>query len=104
MINLSIHAVFSVIVKRLVRDRPTTAPVDTFSFRQVFLSLSSPHVILVFITLFMNGTTLLGLALFLPTIVSELGFSPTKTQLVSVGPFATGFVGTYTRVETFLLN
>ena len=52
----------------------------------------------------MNGTTLLGLALFLPTIVSELGFSPTKTQLVSVGPFATGFVGTYTRVETFLLN
>ena len=77
-----------------MRDRPTTGPIDTFSVKQMLLALSSPHVLLVFVALFMNGTTLFGLALFLPTIVNQLGFSPTHTQLVSVGPFATGFVGT----------
>lgn len=38
---------------------------------------------------------LVGLAFFLPTIVNQLGFSPTRTQLVSVGPFAAGFVGSF---------
>ena len=36
---------------------------------------------------------LTGLALFLPSIVMQLGFSPNKTQLLSVGPFAAGFIG-----------
>ena len=40
----------------------------------------------------MNGVTLYGLALFLPSIVNELGFSITHTQLVSVGPFGVAFV------------
>ena len=48
---------------------------------------------MVFIMFFMVGTMLYGLALFLPSIVSQLGFSPTKTQLLSVGPFAAGFFG-----------
>lgn len=82
-----------IIAKRLVRDRPTTAPVDNFSVVQLVHAFKSPHVLLVFVALFMNGTTLFGLALFLPTIVNQLGFSPTKTQLISVGPFATGFFG-----------
>ena len=34
-----------------------------------------------------------GLAVFLPSIVSQLGFSPNATQLLSVGPFLAGFVG-----------
>lgn len=40
----------------------------------------------------MYGAWLFGLAYFLPTIVNELGFSKTDTQLVSVGPYAAGFV------------
>ena len=48
---------------------------------------------MVFIMFFMVGTMLYGLALFLPSIVSQLGFSPNKTQLLSVGPFAAGFFG-----------
>ena len=48
---------------------------------------------MVFIIFFMDGAMLYGLALFLPSIVSELGFSPNKTQLLSVGPFAAGFFG-----------
>ena len=42
---------------------------------------------------FMAGMMGYGLAVFLPSIVSQLGFSPNATQLLSVGPFAVGFIG-----------
>jgi MFS family permease len=80
-----------VIELRLQHDRPTTGNYDRFSLRQVFASLRSPHVILVFIIFFCLGTTLYGLALFLPSIIKQLGFSPVKSQLLSVGPFAVAF-------------
>lgn len=38
---------------------------------------------------------LYGLALFLPSIVNQLGFSTTRTQLLSVPPFAAGFACTF---------
>ena len=85
----------SIITQRLILDRPTTSPLDTFSFKQVLKSITSPHVVLLFIALFMDGTLLYGLALFLPSIVNQLGFGKTRTQLISVGPFACGFVGRY---------
>ena len=50
---------------------------------------------MVFILFFLDGTMLYGLALFLPSIVKELGFGANKTQLLSVGPFAAGFFGDY---------
>jgi hypothetical protein len=78
---------------RLERDRPSIRPSDKFSGREVLRAIRSPHVIIVFILFFMVGTGTLGLALFLPSILSELGFSRTKTQLLSVGPFAAGFFG-----------
>lgn len=56
-------------------------------------ALCSPHVLLVFALFFMLGTTLYGLALFLPSIVHQLGFGATRTQLLSVGPFAAAFFG-----------
>ncbi|CAL1707464.1 unnamed protein product [Somion occarium] len=80
-----------IIVDRLARDRPGIGILDEFSFKEIFRSLKSPHVIMVFIMFFGNGTTLYGLALFLPSIVNQLGFSPTRTQLISVGPYAAGF-------------
>ncbi|KAI0081283.1 MFS general substrate transporter [Panus rudis PR-1116 ss-1] len=83
-----------ILVARLARDRPTTYINDRFSIKEVFRSLTSPQVIMVFIIYFCNGTTIYGLALFLPSIVHQLGFSPTKTQLISVGPFAVGFLVT----------
>jgi hypothetical protein len=46
---------------------------------------------LVFIIHSMKETTLYGLALFLPSIVNQLGFTATSAQLLSVGPFVTGF-------------
>ena len=50
---------------------------------------------MVVIMFFMVGTTLYGLAFFLPSIVNQLGFSVNKTQLLSVGPFVVGFIGAY---------
>ena len=47
------------------------------------------------IMFFMEGTTLYGLAFFLPSIVDELGFGANKAQLLSVGPFVVGFFGAY---------
>jgi len=79
------------IERRLEMDRPSINSSEKFTPKEVFRSLISPHVIMVFIIFFMVGTTLYGLALFLPSIVNQLGFSPTKSQLLSVGPFATAF-------------
>jgi len=80
------------IMARLERDRPSIKPSDKFSGGEILRSIRSPNVVMIFVTAFMNGTCLYGLALFLPSIVRELGFSRNKTQLLSVGPFATGFV------------
>ncbi|KAF8159942.1 MFS general substrate transporter [Crassisporium funariophilum] len=85
------HEQKEIIMRRLERDRPSINPSDKFTFKEILLSLCSPQVIMVFIMFFMIGTTLYGLALFLPSIVSQLGFSRDKTQLLSVGPFAAGF-------------
>ncbi|KAJ3568327.1 hypothetical protein NP233_g5783 [Leucocoprinus birnbaumii] len=84
----------SLILTRLQLDRPSVTPntpSDRFSFREVWRSMTSSHVILNFIILFMDGTCLYGLALFSPSIVNQLGFSPVRSQLLSVGPFAGGF-------------
>jgi hypothetical protein len=82
-------------MRRLQKDRPTITMVDTFSLKQVMRSAGSPHVILVGIMNFMSGMMFYGLGLFLPSIVKQLGFSANATQLMSVGPFATAFVGDY---------
>lgn len=74
-------------------DRPSIKPVDIFSRKEILRSIASPHVVILFIMFFMVGTMLFGLALFLPSIVNQLGFSPNRTQLLSVGPFAAGFFG-----------
>lgn len=84
----------NLIQTRLELDRPAVtpnAPSDTFTVREIWRSLTSIHVIINFIILFMIGTCLYGLALFSPSIVNQLGFSPVRSQLLSVGPFAGGF-------------
>ncbi|KAH9476723.1 putative transporter [Psilocybe cubensis] len=82
------------VMRRLEKDRPFVNPLDEFRIRHVLSSLKSPHVILMFITFFMGGTNLFGLALFAPSIINQLGFSPNHSQLLSVGPFASAFVVT----------
>jgi hypothetical protein len=78
---------------RLEHDRPTIPPADRFSFREVFRSITSIHVIILVVIFFLAGTMLYGQALFSPSIVNQLGFSQVQSQLLSVGPFAAGFFG-----------
>ena len=91
-INLTI---FRLIVRRLEKDRPFITSAVKFSFKEVMRSVVSPHVIMVSVMNFMTGMMVYGLAIFIPSIVNELGFSPNATQLLSVGPFAAGFLGVY---------
>ncbi|KAK7682361.1 hypothetical protein QCA50_014566 [Cerrena zonata] len=80
------------ITRRLARDRPTVAVHEPFSMWEVYRALSSPHVIIAFLMFFGNGLTVYAQALFLPSIVRQLGFSATRTQLLSVPPFAVAFI------------
>ncbi|PPR04191.1 hypothetical protein CVT24_010739 [Panaeolus cyanescens] len=79
------------IYARLERENPLDKHVDTFSIKQVVQSITSPHVIMVLLMFFCSGSNVLGLANFLPSIVRQLGFSPVKSQLLSVGPFGAAF-------------
>ncbi|KAF6759370.1 major facilitator superfamily domain-containing protein [Ephemerocybe angulata] len=78
--------------RRLERDRPLINTIDKFSFKEIFQSLRSPQVIILSILFFMGGTVLFGQALFLPSIIRHLGFTPYKSQMLSVGPFVVGFI------------
>ena len=49
------------------------------------------HNWLLFILMFVSGTVLFGLAYFTPSIVQGLGYSPIRTQLMTVPPFAVAF-------------
>ena len=80
-------------MRRLEKDRPSITLAAKFSLKEVVRSVGSPHVIMVAIMCFMTGMMGYGLAIFLPSIVSQLGFTPSATQLLSAGPFMTGFVG-----------
>ena len=74
-------------------DRPSITSAVKFSFKEIMRSVGSPHVIIVFVMMFMTGMMGYGLAIFLPSIVNQLGFSPNVTQLLSAGPFMVGYIG-----------
>ncbi|KAL7277412.1 hypothetical protein ACG7TL_009274 [Trametes sanguinea] len=60
----------------------------SYTLRNCIRTFSQPHVLLVMITGFLNGSTLSGLAY----IVAGLGYSGTRAQLMSVPPFAVAAV------------
>ncbi|KAJ3568326.1 hypothetical protein NP233_g5782 [Leucocoprinus birnbaumii] len=82
------------VAARIEKDRPALLNGGHFHMKEVGRALISPHVIMLILINFFNGTTIYGLAIFMPTIVNSLGFSPIRSQLLSVGPFAAGFVVT----------
>lgn len=79
------------VMARLEADRPSINPSDSFSFKYVKQSLTSIHVVLVFIMFFCVGTTLYGISLFLPSLVRDFGYSRNTTQLLSAGPYGAAF-------------
>jgi len=78
---------------RLARDRPMADEAfEHFSFAEVLASLKSPHVLINSASLFMSGTMIYSLAYFQPTIVNSLGYSASRSQLMSVPPFVVAFI------------
>ncbi|OAV87184.1 hypothetical protein PTTG_00653 [Puccinia triticina 1-1 BBBD Race 1] len=78
---------------RLVRDRPMVDDeLERFSLTELLASLKSPHVLINCVSLFMSGTVLYSQAYFQPTIVNSLGYSASRSQLMSVPPFVVAFV------------
>ncbi|KAI9433910.1 MFS general substrate transporter [Lactarius indigo] len=66
---------------------------ETFSWSEVASAFTdAPHVLMLFLPLFFDGTMIYGLANFTPTIVNALGHSPNYTQLLTVPPYACSFV------------
>lgn len=89
---------------RIEKDRPALLNGGHFQLREVGRALTSPHVIMVTLISFFNGTAIYGLAVFMPTIVNTLGFSPIRSQLLAVGPFAAAFVGADLRSSELILS
>ncbi|RDW78843.1 putative MFS transporter [Aspergillus mulundensis] len=67
---------------------------DKVTTKKVFSVFKDIHVILVSAILFCSGTCLFGLAYFSPSIVQAMGYSNTRTQLMTVPPYAVAFVVT----------
>ncbi|TNY19409.1 major facilitator superfamily domain-containing protein [Rhodotorula diobovata] len=83
--------------RRLKLDTPAGASNDfdtQFSWREVRMALTSPQVLLILVALFGNGLTLYGFSYFTPVIVQNFGYSPIKTQLLTVPPFFLAFLVT----------
>ncbi|KAF9888629.1 hypothetical protein FE257_008561 [Aspergillus nanangensis] len=67
---------------------------EKVTFKRVVSVLKDLHVWLACAVLFCSGVCLFGLAYFSPSIVQALGYDNTKTQLMTVPPYACGFVVT----------
>lgn len=65
---------------------------EKVTLRAALSVYSSPHTWPLFIIMFSMGCCVFGLAFFTPSIVSGMGFSPIRTQLMTVPPFAVAFV------------
>lgn len=82
-----------VLLNRLARKAASTLdPNEKFKISEVVAAIKSPHVILLTITQFMSGTAAYSVTYFTPTIVHSLGYSPSRTQLMTSPPFAVAFV------------
>ena len=65
---------------------------ERVTLKKVCSILKDPHIWILSCISFCSGACLFGLAYFTPSIVQALGYSQTKTQLLTVPPFAIGFI------------
>ncbi|EON67345.1 hypothetical protein W97_06598 [Coniosporium apollinis CBS 100218] len=76
-------------IRRLEADGPPES--GKFSSKAMLSAFKDLHIWLNCLALFCSGTCLFGLAYFTPSIVQGLGYSQTRTQLLTVPPFAIAF-------------
>ena len=79
-----------IIVKRLESEHLAEES-PKFNVKALLSTFKDLHIWLLCIALFCNGSSLFGLAYFTPSIVQGLGYGQTRTQLLTVPPFAIAF-------------
>lgn len=67
---------------------------DHFAGREIVQALKFPHVWFILVLFFFNGILIYSLGYFTPSIVQGLGWSGTRAQLMTVPPYAVGFIVT----------
>ena len=85
----------SIIHQRLKDDSDATRN-EGFSWSNVSKALKDPKVWLYGLAFHTMSLPLYTLSLFLPTIITELGYSAARAQLLSVPPYAVAFILTIT--------
>ncbi|KAJ7611778.1 major facilitator superfamily domain-containing protein [Roridomyces roridus] len=77
---------------KLVEDGVIEEKYDAFSWGEVVKGFISIHVLLASTLFFFGGALLYSLAYFTPSILTSLGYTASKAQLMSVPPFSVAFV------------
>lgn len=80
------------VIAKLKEDGTRNEEADKFSWKEVARAFELPHVWILALVLFCDGTVLYSLAYFAPSIVAQLGYSNASAQLMTVPPFAVAFV------------
>ncbi|KAL4986179.1 major facilitator superfamily domain-containing protein [Aspergillus falconensis] len=88
--------VMSVVAYLWVYNYPATAEFLSEKERTVMDAVKDPKVWLYGLGFHSMSLPLYTLSLFLPTIIKELGYSAARAQLLTVPPYALGFVTTIT--------
>ncbi|KAJ3913969.1 major facilitator superfamily domain-containing protein [Lentinula edodes] len=76
---------------KLLEDN-TQKDEERFTWKEVVEATKLPQVWFLAIAFFLDGVVLYSLAYFSPSIIQGLGFTAARAQLMSVPPFAVGFV------------
>jgi len=76
------------VIRRLKMDQQSSAEHEEFKMKYVWLALKDYKMWLGMLIYMGCDMPLYAFSLFLPTIISELGYTTTKAQLLSVPPYA----------------
>jgi hypothetical protein len=76
------------VVRRLKEDQQSSAEHEEFKMKYVWLAIKDYKTWLGMIIYMGCDMPLYAFSLFLPTIISELGYKTTKAQLLTVPPYA----------------
>lgn len=76
------------VIRRLKMDQQSSAEHEKFEMRYIWLAVKDYKMWLGMVIYMGCDMPLYAFSLFLPTIVSELGYTTTKAQLLSVPPYA----------------
>lgn len=80
------------VIRRLKMDQQSSAEHEEFQMKYVWLAMKDYKMWLGMIIYMGADMPLYAFSLFLPTIISELGYTTTKAQLLTVPPYAAAAV------------